>query len=291
MKIETLIGCKIFGTCHLRWKRKSSQLRDVHGQESSSKLYGSHAWLPTHALWRPRVASETVGHDADKHRTATRRVRFRFPRHDGDSRIKKKPRATGILTFWRFGPLSLTEGNRSPAFFSESWFFPISSEKRIHFSSSLPFLTCSFWKMKDGIINGFRFFLSLTPSVEAALPLGFLLVSSILPIVKVLLIAATGLIFAQPKIRVLNSGSRHSLSKVRRRFDVFYFSRFYGFLKLTVFFSIKLACFHDISPCYYICESRRSNYSTKIHSMVRKLKPRRKLFFFFCLKINYVITW
>lgn len=38
--------------------------------------------------------------------------------------------------------------------------------------------------------------------------------SSILPVVKVLLIAATGLLFAQPRLGVLNTGARHSLSKV-----------------------------------------------------------------------------
>lgn len=47
------------------------------------------------------------------------------------------------------------------------------------------------------------------------LPLAFLLMSSVLPIVKVLLIAAMGLISALPFFDVLNKESRHSLSKVR----------------------------------------------------------------------------
>jgi len=44
--------------------------------------------------------------------------------------------------------------------------------------------------------------------------LAFLLMSSVLPIVKVLMIAAMGLISALPFFDVLNKESRHSLSKV-----------------------------------------------------------------------------
>ncbi|CAI7827494.1 unnamed protein product, partial [Closterium sp. NIES-54] len=50
----------------------------------------------------------------------------------------------------------------------------------------------------------------------AALPLSFLVMSSVLPVVKVLLIAATGLIFALPFFDVLHADARKSLSKVRR---------------------------------------------------------------------------
>ena len=48
----------------------------------------------------------------------------------------------------------------------------------------------------------------------AALPLSFLLMSSILPVVKVLIIAATGFIFALPYFDVLHAEARKSLSKV-----------------------------------------------------------------------------
>ncbi|CAI5460324.1 unnamed protein product [Closterium sp. Yama58-4] len=48
----------------------------------------------------------------------------------------------------------------------------------------------------------------------AALPLSFLVMSSVLPVVKVLLIAATGLIFALPYFDVLHADARKSLSKL-----------------------------------------------------------------------------
>ncbi len=66
---------------------------------------------------------------------------------------------------------------------------------------------------------GFANVLSLNTMLAGGLPLSFLLMSSILPVIKVLLIAATGLVFAQPKLRVLNSGARHSLSKVSVSFS------------------------------------------------------------------------
>ena len=55
------------------------------------------------------------------------------------------------------------------------------------------------------------------PILSVSLPVSFLLLSSILPIVKVLLIAATGLAFAQPSLGVFNATARKSLSKVSLR--------------------------------------------------------------------------
>ncbi|CAI5948979.1 unnamed protein product, partial [Closterium sp. NIES-64] len=52
----------------------------------------------------------------------------------------------------------------------------------------------------------------------AALPLSFLVMSSVLPVVKVLLIAAHGLIFALPYFDVLHADARKSLSKSCRPF-------------------------------------------------------------------------
>lgn len=51
---------------------------------------------------------------------------------------------------------------------------------------------------------------------DASLPLSFLLLISVLPIVKVLLIAAMGLISALPYFDVLHADARKSLSKVCR---------------------------------------------------------------------------
>ncbi|GJP36803.1 hypothetical protein CLOM_g21278 [Closterium sp. NIES-68] len=77
----------------------------------------------------------------------------------------------------------------------------------------------------------------------AALPLSFLVMSSVLPVVKVLLIAATGLIFALPYFDVLHADARKSLSKLV----------FTVFLPAIIFVNLGEAIsFHNLLQWWFI---------------------------------------